>query len=438
MTYSFTRTWGVLAITASVLGCGAEDAEDDSTITRMTGDTPDLIEVGGVDVSVQVVDARTGEPLEGVDVASDRQGVRTDAEGWAQLRSAAEGARLDLSVYDYVPTAWFGAEQGARILMRRTPTERFTVPVRGTLPALGELDEPEEGHLWRAEIRATLTPDLDAVGEGLSTEVAVCERGVGVEEQCTFDFQTRLGVQRLYAVLFDVDTRGTEDTSDDGKTAVGLAVSPQVEARFDEALTDVTLTALDRDSLVSGSVRVAKSDVANAAVVGIPGVTLDDGSGVMLLPGGQGPSLLPPRQGAVGDAGYWLVSEAGYTAEDGDTVRVRVIGRQLEPSAFVMAQWPEAPGASSLQGDQLRLAPAEQSTVHTARLLDADGAPVLDVWLLDGTNSVTLKPEHAASATHAEVTAWTVPGVQARAGEPVDLTDMAMMVEQKRSRTSAL
>jgi hypothetical protein len=413
MSSSFVRqciaAFGALSVTAcgsaSTSALDTTDAGPDAALPVVDADSaPDT-----KGVHIQVVNAQTGLPVREATVVADGRMGTTDAAGEVTM-AAGSVARLEVQANGFVPTTWISAP-GRELLVRLAPAATPATQgqrLRGSLKALETLEAPDPDHVWQAHIFHTFALDLAGVGDGLkprANETATCVRGETDTGACSFEIETHPGPQIVYALLTDVDTRGTEQLDDDVAAPVGIAVSSLIDVAPDSTTADITLTPISSAALQAAKVALVESPLgASAFVVGIPGVRLKEGGGVMLFPTESGEVLLPPRADAVGEAAYWLVAETSITEAGGDRVRLRSVRRELEPDDFVLGAWPPILEAPTRDGRLLKLAAASFATLYTLRLRDAQGAPVRDA-LLVGADTIELSQQDLSASTTVEVTA---------------------------------
>lgn len=235
-------------------------------------------------VRVRVIDARTREPITGAMVTSDDASAITDVSGEVLLPSGdAVGAHLD----GFVAHTFVGADAGAMTLALdpTSPPSMRTVDVE--LADWSAL-VASEGDALVVRFSAGRDPRIDTDLPGSAT----C---VGTDPECRVSFDVSPRARHAFAELAVIDDAGTpDDPSDDFETPFGFAIGELIDDGASLARVDAVIE-VELDLRLPEGID---------AIVGVPGVRVDDEVLVLATPTPSRASFVLP---VLDGAAFWAI-----------------------------------------------------------------------------------------------------------------------------------
>jgi hypothetical protein len=280
----------LVGVAVLVAGCdlyiGDDDGGDDGGDTNCSlmpgfvaggGSTGNGLEgIDGV-FHVCVIDADDGAPIAGATVQlGDALSAQTDASGLVTFTDDAIVGMQAVTVIasGYIVTSFLDMS-GIRVTVPVKRASPPTATAAGTIVGWQDLPPPVDGHYTIAHVRHSLVEDVTALANHMfptrdvPNPAATCRREGDVTSECAWQLTTRVGAQRLYAVILDGDSNGTSaDASDDTFTLLGYAVGPSITLDAGQQVSGVNLDVLADTALV------AFSAVVPAAPEGMEDVTV--------------------------------------------------------------------------------------------------------------------------------------------------------------------
>jgi hypothetical protein len=339
-------------------------------------------------LDVHVVDESSGEPVPRASISVGTHKVSADAAGNARISGLSGIVQVSVSAADFVPSTWLGVGAAEiTIPMRpKKPATRPTARAQVSITGLEQLAARDDGASYSLRLHGSLPLDLTGFDDALlasAPKESVCRFKAGERAACTLSVVTRLGAQRLYAILEAVNAAG------ESIEPVAISVSPPVNLAPGSTSLATSLPLLPAADLIKAIVKPLgpPTSGASAKVVGVPGMKLNEGS-VMLFPA-KDHVLLPRTGGALGDGTYWYISEASYVDADGDALRILVSHRGLEGGELAPDPWPEVSARPVLAATRLTLA---SSTAELRRVVvrDRGGLPILDAVIIGKATTLEL------------------------------------------------
>jgi hypothetical protein len=410
-----TTTWiGALALGLAVAaaGCGGEDKNDAE---------PRLIAGGGVSdgaidgrVNVYVIDDDDEGPVNGATVFIGEPGEEpidgvTDSTGLITIDDdALEGpTTITVVANGYVTSTWFGAN-GANVTIPLNPDGDPADPPQatlgGTIDAWDDLPEPAANHFLVGIVSYSQTTDLgDPANEiqqpgagagGLAPNM--CFKATGVSE-CDWELISRAGTVTVFAAILDIDTKGTEDGSDDTNEIVGLAYQLDVDVQDGVDQSGLTLEQVEVGALTDVELIVDDPPSGLADVGVIVGMYLGD-SGMLMVGFTQDPEeplTIPELTGDFAGAEYRAFAFAGdLEDEDDDDPGSTILLRGITDlsGGIEFGEWMLLPTDIAETQGEYSFTPVDGSALHTVGFNDLQGDEVWGVALLDGRTSFSLPP----------------------------------------------
>jgi len=417
------HTWnGVLAfaLAATVAtiggpGCGGGDGGGPNHV-----DNPTPAAGGGVsgpvvlgELNVFVVDSVSKQPIQGANVtvviagdAPDLTGT-TAAMGLATITDdALDGAQeIAVSAAGHVPATWFGAN-GAVVTIPLNPTAAppaaDSAQVSGTIEGWADLPAPALGHFTIALVLYSFTKDLDAPDNQIQQPMPApqqppansCVRAPGVQPPCSWSLHTRTGLQTHYAIIADVDTKGTAENTDDTFTVIGFAGKSGVNLAADQTLTNETLTMVDAADIADLAVMFpALAPVGLGELGAFPIMQLGDERLIFFLPGITPEAAtvsVPEPVGEFAGASWTLIAQAKGSSGAADPSST-IFKHAIDLTAPVdLGEFLALPSGLMAGSDGMfSYTGAAGASVHSADILDADAKLVWNGLILDGRTQFT-------------------------------------------------
>ena len=216
----------------------------------------------GIDgeMHVCVVDADGGAPIVDATVQlGDDINAQTSVSGLATFDDDGIIGSQAVTVIapGYVVTSFLDMT-GHRVTVPIKRSSPPTATAAGTIAGWEGLPAPAAGHYTIAQVHPSLAEDVSALANHLfpateeTSPAGTCMRAANdLNGTCAWQLTTRIGAQRLYAVILDGDENGTgDDASDDLFTLLGYAIGPSMTLDTGQQMAGVTLEILAETALV--------------------------------------------------------------------------------------------------------------------------------------------------------------------------------------------
>jgi len=408
--------------------CGGDDSST-------TGNHPDPAVIAGggfgsgaIDgvVNFYAIDDVTREPVAGASVRIGEIEGTTGADGLFVAESTAEvelvgPQQVVVTADGYRSELWTGAN-GANMTANLHPLNR-TIPqatLSGGINGLGSITVPT-GHF---KLAAVTYSQVDQIGEdenNLKTPMDAngCVVTATSSGPCTFEVVTRTGKVGLIALIFDFDTKGTVDKTDDTLTLVGYAQRTGIDVTDGVDQSGQDLEVIPMNQLATETVAFGTPPTGLHPALGIVGIELGDGSGVFQLPIANRTTTSGPVPAlSVFPGAQYRLSAIAQNDATPPTQSV-VLRRHLTSTTLDAGTWSAPPTNVSLTRTHASWTPSADGTVHGVEYLSGTTS-VLNISSFDGTSEIDI-PEVitlAAGTLTGKVTALTAPSI--------DLSDIAL------------
>ncbi len=433
----------VLAAAMAAAACGGDDggAGPDAAPQTNHVDNPQPASGGGVgsgavngELNVFVLDARTKAVIEGADVTVVRSAApltgKTDSKGLHTFTDAGlAGAQvIAVSAAGHVPATWYGAN-GAVVTVTLDPTDAAPAPDTAQVSGTMSLAAPTQAnHFSAAIVLYSFTRNLDApenkiqqpTGPGPNDPpLDVCVRPL-IGSTCSWSLVTRTGAQTHYAIIVDVDTKGTATNSDDSFTVTGFAGRSGINLTKDQTVTNETLTTLDAGDVATLNVTFpASAPTGLAQVAAIPILQLGDERMIFPLPSispAASSAKVPKASGPFAGGKWTVIAQAKVSGMASDPAS-SIFKRDLDPAQTVtLGEFPALPTGLAAGGGTFSFAQVAGASLHLAEVDDSTGKPLWKAVVLDATKelSITQTPDPLpAGSLKLKVVAGSVAGFDA-------------------------
>lgn len=405
-------TWITTVLLALATGCSG-DSKNDAPPRLITGGGIGDGAIEGV-VNVHVIDSDTDAAIAGAEVIIGEAGeapltLVTDADGLAAFDDGGLSGPTTVTVVadDYVVATWFGAN-GANITVPLTPVvETEDIPkatVRGSIVGWENMDAPAANHFVVGIVSYSHTRELgDAANElvqpaGDPIPPNACAVAVAPIQPCSWSLVTRTGTVAIFATIIDIDTKGTQDETDDTSQVIGYAYKSGIEVEDAVNMSNVMLEQLPAGSLVEVGAAYTSLPSGFDSAASLLQLDLGD-SGLMPLgymtTDGPETVSVPDLAGAFATNTYQAIAFAADSSADSEDDEnpmtaiflrdIGTLGADLEFGA-----WMDQPANLAYDGTAYTFTPVNGARLHTAKLRRTNGTVLWDIALLDGRSSFVL------------------------------------------------
>jgi hypothetical protein len=310
--------------------------------------------------------------------------------------------------------------------LARTPANTPQAHVSGTIAGWSSLSAPDFGKYNLAVVLYSFTDEFGAPENSIAQPMSgsdplnICLRTPFSDPPCSWQMNTRTGLQAHFALILRGDDRGSlDDPSDDTYELLGFAMKSGQNMSAGQNLTGQTLDMISVSDFANASVAFpAAPSGAQNDLVAIPFVDLGEAGQLPIalptLTPGNTTTKVPPLSGAFSGARYNLVSlavPAGAAARPFSSSFVRDVSFGATVS---LPAWLPAPTGLQASGNTFSFTPAPAASAHVATFLNASENTVWSVTILDGSQSFDLPaaaPDPLPSGTvEMRVTAIDIPG----------------------------
>jgi hypothetical protein len=431
-----------LSLTLLAAACGGDDGNSAA---------PELIPGGGVHdpgidglVNVYAIDSDTDAPIAGAMVRVGTLEGTTDATGLFVAKGDLTGPQtIAVKATGYATGVYVGAD-GANVTaaLDRTPASTTAPPqaeISGTVAGWDDLPLPPANHLTAALVIYSQSRELGAKDNDLAPPPSgsqvpsnVCVKSSQASLPCAWRINARVGTVAVFAIMADIDTRGTAAQDDDVTTVTGFATAPNLVITANQAQANITLTPLAAGSTTTASVSFGAPPPGLTAGLAIVGVDLG-AAGLMRVPPIVPPAstTVVPSLSAIAGSTYEFLALAGEPGDEDLAAQSIVRRRGLTSASSIAAgEWMLPPSALSSDRTTASFAPAAGAVVHVIEFDSSSGSGTdnraMGILLLDGSTTATLpvafSPLPSGSLTYG-VVAIEAPGFDPQAFVIDDLTD---------------
>jgi hypothetical protein len=385
----------LLVLILAAAACG-EDSVPTPEVDSPRGNRPDprIIPGGGIGdgaidgvVNLYVIDDVTREPISGAEVRVGDLAGTTGADGLFIAEGVVGPQDIVVKAAGHRKELWVGAN-GANVTINLELDNQATPPSATLTGTIANYDSvpftPQANHAKVALISFSQTDKLGDPANEITTPATPGQLpgNLCIGPTCDFTVKTRTGKLALFATIFDFDSKGTDDESDDTSTIIGFAVKRNIDTATATGAQDLTVIAdADLQTLAIDFASPPSGLPTRGALVGIELGT----DGVLLAGTTTGTSLKVPKLAALtGATGYRLTAIA--TDNQDPPAQSIVFRRGLTSSTLAAGTWLAPPSGITLTKQGGSWTNAAGATVHSIEL--SQGATrILNVTVFDSSRT---------------------------------------------------
>lgn len=398
-------------------GCGGNDVNDPDPRLIAGGGLGD----GAIDgvINVYVIDGDSDEPISGAVVYVGEAGdellqATTDSSGLARFEDGSLRGPITITAAanDYITQSWMGAD-GANVTipldLEVKPTSVDSAELSGTIAGWDQMT-PDANHFYVAVAGYSQTDELGDRANEIQQPMAqpnalppnACA-AFASGSSCDFTVVSRTGTVALVASIIDIDTKGTQDSTDDTSTVVGYALRTGIHVDNGIDQTNLTLTQIDAADLdeiepvlpspPSGfdqRAALISVELGDSGIVPLGYLDVDQTSSV----------VVPALTGDLASASYRILAFAGDStsdpADDQAPMSATITRGITDAGTVDTPEWLDQAANLALADGVYSFTPSTGATLQTGRLVDSQGNEVWGFALLDGRTTVAL-PEISPS-----------------------------------------
>jgi len=418
-------------------GANGSDGGGDAYVPPSPIDDPVARPGGGVgsgpidgEIAVFVIDYYRDEPIAGASVrvgtADDPEPLLgiTDGDGLAVLRAPGLSGSQVVTAHapDHAAATWFGVS-GAVVTMPLIAHDPVvpTATVSGTIRDWDTIPVGPQSYLV-AGIWYSFAADPDAPGNSIDQGMLpqnVCFR-VPPTDACNWSLVTRTGKQAIFAIFYDVDTKGTANQNDDETTLLGYGIHRGYDLDAGEELSGQEI-ALATNPLITPQVTYDSPPAGLSRVSWQPVLQLGDEGQIPIIDAIGTGLEVPSLEGPIASATYAVMGSAFPTSAQ--FPQSAILAREVDITSQVdLGAWLDPPEDLGASGGGYSFSPVTSATVHIADFGDSmDGTTLWSVALLDGSASFEL-PDISPDPLAGDDLAMVVRGYEANGFSPGDFS----------------
>ncbi len=358
---------------------------------------------GAIDgvLHVHVIDSFTETPIVGASVqlgdreATAPQVVVTDATGLASFEDVEGPQQVTITASGYRTGTVIGLDAAnfTSGLQPTAPAAALRGHVSGTIVGWDDLPIPAENHLTGGIVVFSQTTDFDDPANDVPQPDVepmpnVCFRTQLVAPPCAWELETRVGPQALFAMIVDVDTRGTPDDGDNTITVTGLAYRRGLDVAAGQTLTGQDLAMVPEAGFVDMTIGFDAAPTGLDEVGAFALLRLGDEGQLALAFTSATPAAatiaVPALTGELASATYEVLATARSA-----TAQTTILTPGAQPGTVPVGAWLATPSNPTATGGTYAFQAVPAASAHSLKIADATG----DRWevvILDQTTSFTL------------------------------------------------
>ncbi len=405
-----------VAVSALASGCGDDD---EGGVNHVENPTP--AEGGGVsggavkgELNVFVVDSLTGDPISGaaVRVGEPEESAPIEGDTGASglvifTEASLAGAQvIHASAAGHAPATWFGAN-GAVVTLALAPTGTPAAPdiatVSGTIEGWDAVPVPVTNHIIVGLVLYSFTRNLDAPENQIDQPASLpgalppnaCVRlpAPVPSPACAWTLVTRTGTQTHYAIILDIDGKGTEVDTDDTFEVIGFAAKSGLELIADQTVTNESLEQIAAGDIADLTVTFpASAPTGLGELAALPILYLGDERLLFVFPGlspDNARTKLPKATGELAGGSWNLFAQAKVTG-DADDPSTTTFLHDIDPDSTVtLPAFLPLPTSLAAASGVFSFAAVAGASVYSAEVTEpsgaagVDGTPAWSVLVLD-------------------------------------------------------
>jgi hypothetical protein len=410
------RAWLIVACAGLVLvaACGGSSTNNPDPRLIAGGGAADGAIKGAL--HVYVIDVITGAAITGASVRVETATplvTTTDSTGLATFEDGSlKGPQtVTATATGYAAATWIGAD-AANLTMPLEPNQTGapkTARASGSIQGWDARPNPANGHLVIAYVNYSYVQPFDSplnnieqgsqTVAGLTLPTNICYAltiSNNTQKKCEWQLNTREGKQAHWAVVVDIDTKGTVDRADDTYEIVDYAFLMDQDCVAEHTYTGEVLTPVGANGLVQAAVAFQAAPSGMTSVAGLPMVELGDAGNIVFtfapFTTGNLDQKVPAISGVLATYKYDFLAMAKASATD-DYPQSTIWKHEQSPTATIdFGAWAAPPTGLSATGGTYAFTPVASASLHTVKLLQS-GTTTTVAWnvaLLDGSASFSL------------------------------------------------
>jgi hypothetical protein len=427
----------VLVCVGFVVACGSDynNNPDASAGDDAASVAPRIIPGGGIGdgpingvVNLYVIDDATRMPISGAAVQVGTVNGTSDSTGLF-IATGVTGAQTVLaSSPGYRSEVWVGAN-GANVTLDLQAATTATIGhanLSGIITGFSALTVPAN-HLKVGVVQYSQSDAAGDAANNLATtgQTNICNSAASAD--CAFTITTRTGSIALVAGIYDLDTKGTTDTSDDTLTFMAWAIQTGISVASGVNVNSLALAIVPAANLNTETIDFGAPPSGLTSVNGVIGIE-SPSDGVINLPAflsSAAPAAAVPKLSGFPGATYRLSGFATVGTAPAQTSSA-VLRRGLTGATLSAGTWLAAPTSVAVTRTSASWTPASGAVAHsvTYSATTTSTPPVttnfLDITVFDSSTSVTVPTGVALPA------AGTLDASVQAIGATIDVTNFSL------------
>jgi hypothetical protein len=378
------------------------------------GNDPDprLIAGGGVGdgaidgkLNVYVIDNTTEEPIANATVDVGKHEDTTDDTGLVVFSDVSGAQTISVKATGYRGTVWAGAN-GANVTIPITLAD--DTPDSATLS--GSIPGWDGTNVQPMHVKAAvvLYSQVDQLGDKENNipqtgGMNVC--GIA-SNTCNWSVIARTGTVTLTAMIVDIDTMGTQTSSDDTTTIVGWAFLGGLSVAKGVNQSGLTLTTIEAGNMQNVSIDLGTPPAALTSTQSLVGIELAGGEVVQLpvfFADNPSTALVPKGDLFSPGATYRLTAVAQTTSGNMGAQSV-VVRHGLTGTSLAAGEWLTPPTSVMMTRTNASWDLVTDAKVHQAQWTDGSGNIVLEISVFDNKLTSIDIPELVALSSSGQLT----------------------------------
>jgi|GEM_PF-1940911 len=425
------RSFAVLLSLGFVAACGSDyNNNPDASPPDVDAATvaPRIIPGGGIGdgpingvVNLYVIDDATRMPISDATVRVGTVDGTTDSTGLFVAHGVTGAQTVLASSPSYRSEVWVGAN-GANITLDLQTATTATIGhanLSGIITGFSALTVATN-HLKVALVQYSQNDAASDAANNLATTggTNVCNSAASAD--CAFTITTRTGSVALVAGIYDLDTKGTQDSSDDTLTFMAWAIQTGITVASGANVNNLALAIVPAGNLNIETIDFGSPPSGLTTVNGVIGIeTATDG--LIALPAFLSPAAtaaaVPKLSGFPGST-YRLSAFASAGTAPAQTGSV-VLRRALTGPTLSAGSWLAAPTNTTATRTSASWTPVSGAIAHSVTYSTAT-TNFLDITVFDNSTSVMVPDVVALPAAGALNAA--IQGI----GASIDVTNFSL------------
>jgi hypothetical protein len=355
---------------------------------------------GAIDdvANVYVIDNLSYKPIVGATVEIAGKDLTTDATGLAVFHGLDGAQTVIVQAAGYRGEVWQDAN-GANITVPVTQLGSLTpqqATLTGSITDFDSITVPA-GHIKAAVLGYSQDDSLDDSENNIQTPNSgnVCI----TQDACNWTLASRTGTVTITATIIDRD--GSGDT-----TIIGYATTPSVQVDPSVDQSGITLSLVEAGNMQSVTLATGTPPAALPTVEGVVGIELGGDEVVQLPTFAQtdASTVLVPLTSVYAPSSTYRLTVIAETSSQDAGAESATIQRGQMTAALTSGTWLEPPTGFTATRSDASLDPVMGANIHSVQWSDDTGV-ILDITMLDATNTTTTVPALVALPASGTLTA---------------------------------